>query len=82
MVDEEALILFKIIRVISVSNLAKRLKVDRDLVLSRLPAWESSGLVRVVKGSGCGSCAGCASDGSGPSDEKMLISQVKQFSKT
>lgn len=84
MIDEEAKKIFESIRMVSVSNLALRLGVDRDVVVSRLPDWESEGLVRIAKASGCGSCAGCASgcaeNETEPSDEKMLISQVKELS--
>jgi len=83
MIDKEAVSVFRNVRIISVSNLARRLSVDRDQVLSRLSAWESGGLIRIVEGSGCGSCAGCASDcapdASGSSDEKLLVSQVKEL---
>lgn len=81
MIDEEAKKIFESVRMVSVSNLALRLGVERDLVVSRLQEWESEGLIRIAKASGCGSCAGCASgcveDDNGPSDEKMLISQIK-----
>jgi DNA-binding transcriptional MocR family regulator len=84
MIDEEAKKIFESVRMVSVSNLALRLGVERDWVVSRLPEWESEGLIRIAKASGCGSCAGCASvcgdDESEPTDEKMLISQVKELS--
>ena len=84
MIDEDAKKIFESVRMVSVSNLALRLGIERDLVVSRLPDWESEGLVRIAKASGCGSCAGCGSgcgdDESEPTDEKMLISQVKELS--
>jgi hypothetical protein len=74
--------IFKTVRMISVSRLAQRLHVDRTGVESMLPAWKESGIIRIVNGTGCGSCTGCGpcspGVGNAAAEEKMLVSLVKQ----
>ena len=82
--QESAEKIFKSVRMISVSNLAQRLGIDRALVLEQIAGWETRGIIRVVNGTGCGSCSGCGSgcspDETAPAgNEKLLISLVKEI---